>query len=369
MARDAELDRLKSAQDHAFQRKQDAWQAQDQAWKRRSIAREAMNRAHEGKQRAYEDQEASWQDYQRVRSSNGPRIDQLNSRQESAFEAMKRAFDNASSAHDRRDGASARMYAVEGHRHKAESQQAVAERRRLVDEIRAARGRHEAVKPAFQRAKGQFDQAKSEYDRAKADHERKGDDFKRAKVEFDSAKQAFQSRLEKVKAENKRKRDDKRSIAARAGVPPHYRDNVWISKEPDGAINIYFGGVGEPNGLGHGHYVMDRNGKVTYRREPFDPHGSQNYEDNDKRRSQVNQWERRFGDGRGGSVKVRFNYNEGYTDIYYGGRGRPDGEGHGHIRVLEDGTEKIVREPSVDDERQNRRDATLLDSITPDRRH
>ena len=44
---------------------------------------------------------------------------------------------------------------------------------------------------------------------------------------------------------------------------------------------IYFGGIGKPNGTGHGHYAMDRNGTVTYRHEPFDPHGAQNFEKSD----------------------------------------------------------------------------------------
>ena len=52
MAKDAELDRLKAAQDLAFQRKQDAYQAQQRAWEKRSSARDTMNRAYEAKQRA-----------------------------------------------------------------------------------------------------------------------------------------------------------------------------------------------------------------------------------------------------------------------------------------------------------------------------
>lgn len=47
MARDAELDRLKAAQDLAFQRKQDAYQAMQRAWNRRSSARDTLNRARE----------------------------------------------------------------------------------------------------------------------------------------------------------------------------------------------------------------------------------------------------------------------------------------------------------------------------------
>lgn len=122
MARDAELDRLKTAQDLAYQRKQDAYRAQQRAWEKRSSARDVMNPAFEAKQRAYAAQDSTWQDLQRMRDSYGLRIDRLNSLQETAFQNMKRAFDNASSAHDRRDGAGAASYAAEGHRYKAESQ-------------------------------------------------------------------------------------------------------------------------------------------------------------------------------------------------------------------------------------------------------
>lgn len=279
MARDAELDRLKTAQDNAFQRKQNAYDAQQRAWEQRSQAREALNRAHEEKQRAYSAQDASWQDYQRIRSYNGPRIDQLNSQQESAFQDMKRAFDNASSAHERRDGAAASSYAADGHRYKAIAKDAVDERRRLVEEIRTARSQHEATKPAFHRAKDQFNDAKRAFDRAKAEHESKQSKFKQAKTDADHATKAFKDRLDKVRAESKRRKDDKRAIAEQAGVPSQYRDDVWISKDTDGNTNIYFGGVGKPNGPGHGHYVLDSNGKVTYKRDPFDPHGAKNFED------------------------------------------------------------------------------------------
>jgi hypothetical protein len=281
VARDTELDRLKIAQDQAFQRKQDAWRAQDDAFKRLQATREAMDRAHEVRQRAYDAQEASWQEYQRIRSYNGPRIDDLNARQEVAFQAMSRAFDNASDAHNRRDGASARAYADEGHRHKADSRAAVDERRRLVAEIRAARDRHDATKPALQNAKYHFDQAKNEYNRTKADHEQKRDAYQRAKADFDQASRAFRVRLERVKAESNRRREDRRAIAERAGVPSQHLDDVWISTEPDGSVNIYFGGVGRANGPGHGHYAMDRYGTVTYRRDPFDPHGKNNFADDE----------------------------------------------------------------------------------------
>ncbi len=278
MAKDAELDRLKAAQDVAFQRKQHAYQAQQLVWEKRSSARDAMNRAYEAKQRAYQEQDRTWQYYQNVRNSHGPRIDSLNAQQESAFQNMKRSYDVASSAYDRRDGASASSHAAEGRSYKEESQRCVAERRRLVEEIRSARTQHDASKPAFQRAKDDFSSAKRAFDSAKAEHERAQMEFKRAKADFDSCAKAFRSRLEKVKTEGQKRREDKKSIAAKAGVPHQYRDNVLVSTDSSGNTNIYFGGVGKPNGPGHGHYVMDRNGNVTYKRDPFDPHGAQNFE-------------------------------------------------------------------------------------------
>jgi hypothetical protein len=280
---DSELDRLKLEQDRAFQRKQDAWQAQDQAWNRRQAARETMDRAYAEMQSEYETQNDAWQALQRVRDYNGPRIDSLNSQQETAFENMKAAFDNASSAHDSRDGLSARMYADQGHEYKAEAQQCVAERRGLVEEIREARARHEATKPSFQRAKADFDQARAEHNRLKVEHERARDEFKSAKADFGGVKNAFQARLEVVRAERQQRKNDKRSLAEQAGVPSQYLDDVWVSAAPDGSVNIYFGGIGEPSGEGHGHYAMDSYGNVTYQRDPFDPHGAENFTDYEER--------------------------------------------------------------------------------------
>ena len=339
MAKDAELDRLKTAQDLAYQRKQDAYRAQQRAWEKRSSARDAMNRAFESKQRAYAAQDSTWQDLQRMRDSYGPRIERLNSLQETAFQNMGRAFDNASSAHDRRDGASAASYAAEGHRYKAESQGYVNERRGLVAELRSAKERHEATKPAFQRAKDDFNSTKRAFDSAKTEHERAQSEFKRAKADFDSCAKAFKSRLEKVKAEGQKRREDKKSIAAKASVPYQYRDNVWVSTDSNGNTNIYFGGVGKPNGPGHGHYVMDRNGNVTYKRDPFDPHGAQNFTENQRDYSDVIGREAVSGGEfgfrckfRGYDAYVESNTNRqgrAKIDIYYGPNG-PFGPGHHH---------------------------------------
>lgn len=274
--RDAELDRLRSARESAYQRKQAAWQDQQAAWERRSSARAAMNRAYEAKQAAYADQQAAWEAYMSVKRANGPRIDSLNAQQEQSYQEMKSAFESASLAHDMRDGASARMYANQGHACKARSQTLAAERRQLVSEIRAARERFDAVKPAFWSAKDEFARAQQAFQSARAEHERTQEAFKRAKAEFDSCAKAFRSRLDELKSASRKRRKE---IAAKAGVPIKHQDDVWISTEPNGNVSIYFGGVDKPDGLGHGHYVMDRNGAVIYRRDPFTPHGAHNFTD------------------------------------------------------------------------------------------
>lgn len=291
MPRDTELDRLRAARDQAFECKQAAWDAQDQAWRQRESAKRAMNQAHASKQQAHQIQQAAWEDLQRVRDRNGPRIEHLNRVQESAYQQMQAAFDRASSAHDARDGASARAYADEGHRHKADSQAAVSERRALIQEIRDARARHDATKPAFQRAKAAFDQAKAAYDRVKADHDRAKTAFADAKRAFEAAENSYKARRSTFERTRQQQREDRRAIAVRAGVPNQYLDKIWVKTEPGGSVNIYFGGVGTPDGPGHGHYAMDASGHVTYRRDPFDPHGTHNYTDKRQRPSKPSTWD------------------------------------------------------------------------------
>ena len=140
------------------------------------------------------------------------------------------------------------------------------ERRRLVEEIRSARDKFQECKPAFQDAKDYFSSTKDIFNSAKAEHERAQAEFNKAKAEFDDCAKAFKDRLDELNSAHRKRREDKKSIAEKTGVPFQYRDNVWISKESDGNINIYFGGVGKPDDPGHGHYVMDQKGNVTYRR-------------------------------------------------------------------------------------------------------
>lgn len=330
MATDVKLEQLKIAQNQAFQRKQDAYQAQQKSWQCLSNVKEKMNRAFEAKQSAYDSQQRSWQDYRSVSDRNSPRIEYLNSAQERAYQNMKNSFDRASSAHDSHDGASAKSYATEGHNYKAEAQNYVEERRRLVEECKNARASHEPYKRTFDDAKIAFGRIKDEHEQAKAAHERANDEFKRAKTDFDAAAKAFQVRLSELRAENTKKKESNRAIAAKAGVPYQYRDNVYVSEDTDGTVNIYFGGMGKPDGFGHGHYVMDGSGSITYKREPFDPHGHQNF-------TNSVYWHKE---------KMSFDRDTGtfQTDNYISIIGDTHQKSKAHIAIDEDGNIVFVRD-------------------------
>ena len=109
-----------------------------------------------------------------------------------------------------------------------------------------------------------------------------------------------------------------------------------MSIKPSGEVNIYFSGSGSPGDPGHGHYAMDKHGMVTYRRDPFDPHGAHNYEDDETDESQYGA----NGTFEGFPALIETGFTkEGLpkVDIYYGGEGGPLGLGHGHVVKLRDG--------------------------------
>jgi len=325
MANDTRLEQLKIAQERAFTKKQETYQVQQNSWKRLSDAHDRMNRAFDAKQSAYDSQERAWQDSQSVSNRNSSRIEYLKSAQETAYQNMKNAFERASYAHDNHEGASAKSNADEGHRYQDESKGYVEERRRLVEECKSARARHEPYKRAFEEAKTVFGRAKDEYEQAKVAHERANNEFKSAKVGFDGAAKAFQARLSELKSEHAKKKENNRAIAARAGIPYQYRDNVYVSENLDGTINVFFGGFGTPDGPGHGHYSMDSNGKVTYRREPSEDHGSKNFTG-----------ENGIFNGQPAKIVISDAGNSNRMDIYYGGIGEPDGLGHNHVSVIKE---------------------------------
>ncbi len=353
MPRDPELDRLKAVEQAAFQRKQSAFQRyatardraneahdkMERAWQERSSARDEMNCEFERKQQAWEHYRSVWDEYGRTKESNSSRIDQLRSEADYEHRAMQDAFEQASSEYEYGDKSMAPYYSQQGHEHKDRRDDLNAEVSQLRQEIKDARSRAEwsASRPdesAFQSAKARFESAKARHESAQATFKRLKAKRDQAKAEFDSLqdewerlKDAFQARLELVKAENKRERE---RIFDKTGISWSERSIAKIVKKPDGTVQMYHGGVGDGDEYGHGHTVLDQFGHKTYDRGAFEAHGSQNYTD-----SQLHNgtYHGTF-DGRPAVIKVSDVGNSDQIQIFYGGKGTPDGPGHNHVNYV-----------------------------------
>ena len=302
MARNSELDSLKTREQEVFRRKQLAYQkyadAKDRAsaaysimqsaWEERCSAREEMNREYESMQHSSDNYREVWGEYSRIRDANNSRIESLRYEADSEHQMMKDCFEQASAAYEYGDKSEAPGYAAQGHEHKDRRNELNEEVGRLIQEIRNVKEAAECRAPktdssAFRRAKEVFSSAKSCHESAEAEFKRLKAERDRAKAEFNSAQEEFvhlrdefQKRLAEVKAENQRERD---KTLDEAGINWSERDDAKIVKKADGTVQVYHGGLGSGDGLGHGHTAIDQFGHKTYDRGAFEEHGHQNYTD------------------------------------------------------------------------------------------
>ena len=305
MARNSELDSLKNREQEAFRRKQLAYQKyadtkdrasaaysiMQSAWEERCSAREEMNREYESMQHSSDNYREVWGEYSRIRDANNSRIESLRYEADSEHQMMKDCFEQASAAYEYGDKSEAPGYAAQGHEHKDRRNELNEEVGRLIQEIRNAKEAAECRAPktdssAFRRAKEVFSSAKSCHESAEAEFKRLKAERDRAKAKFNSAQEEFihlrdefQKKLAEVKAENQRERD---KILDEAGINWSERDDAKIVKKADGTVQIYHGGLGSGDGLGHGHTALDQFSDKTYDRGAFEEHGRQNYTDNGK---------------------------------------------------------------------------------------
>lgn len=302
MPRNYELDSLKSVEQNAFERKQSAWKlyadlrercknaydAVESAWQERVSAREEMNSEYESMQQAIEDSKQVWDEYGRIRDSNNYEIERLRAEADSEHQQMVECFERASECYEYGDRSEAPYWSQQGHEHKERRDELNEEVRRLCEEVKSAKQNAEwrapkidasafrRVKAVFENAKARHEAAQSEFKRLKAERDQAKAEFDSAQAEYTRAKEAFQKKLEEVKANNQRERD---RILDKAGVRYSERKDAKIVKKSDGTTQVYHGGVGSGDGVGHGHTAFDRFGRKTYDRGAFEEHGEQNFTD------------------------------------------------------------------------------------------
>ena len=353
MSRSVELDNLFARKQEAFARKQVAFQkyvdarnraneAHDRmqsAWDQRVAAREEMNREFESMQQSKDSRDAIWADFNRLCQENSSRINQIRQEADMEHEMMKNCFDSASAAYEYGNKADAPMYASEGHMHKDRRDDLNAEVGRLIQEINNAKANakwqtssshgnsFQSAKSNFNNAKMLHESAETEFKNAKAERDAYKAEFDSAQAEFERLKDECQRKLNEIKANNQKERD---RILDKAGVSYLNRQDAKIVKKADGTTQVYHGGLGSGDGLFHGHVALDQSENKTYSRDAFEKHGSQNYTDS---ALQNGTYDGVF-NGQPAKIKVSDAGNSNQTQIFYGGKGAPDGPGHNHINYV-----------------------------------
>ena len=300
MSIDYELDRLKSEEQSLFQAKQAAWarwhDAQEradsaynlsqEAWNTRVSAKEVMSYEYNQMVQSSDNYRDVWAEYSRIRDYNNSRIESLKSEADYEHRQMQECFEQASWAYESGDKASAPYYSQQGHDHKDRRNELNAEISTLASEVKEAR--RDAEWRAPKTDSSAFHNAKAEFDRAKTEHQSREAEFKRLKVERDrlkaefddlnsrhkQAKEAFQKRLYSVKIRNQ---SDRQRTLDKAGIRWSEQKDAKIVKKANGTTQIYHGGLGLGDGLGHGHTALDQFDNKTYKRDAFAEHGSQNF--------------------------------------------------------------------------------------------
>ena len=133
---------------------------------------------------------------------------------------------------------------------------------------------HKELRPRAEEAQRLYDKRKKNHDALRTTHETNVATYEVSVEANELANSLYQAALGSLRALVK---DRDRARAVYAKVPARYLNRVttWIGS--DGEIHIYFAGLDQPLGPGHGHYIIGTNGKVFYRRDPMMPHGPQNY--------------------------------------------------------------------------------------------
>ncbi|MDL2235699.1 putative nuclear RNA export factor SDE5 [Christensenellaceae bacterium OttesenSCG-928-L17] len=304
MPRNPDIDRLKAIADQAFAAKQAAYDRMKPLGQRRHDMNDRLNSswdevcsARDEMNSAYERQQNAWESYKSERDSISAQIDSVAQDADRAHEAMKDAFERASYAYESGDKASAPFYASEGRDYQYERNSYNEEKARLISIAKSMTPPSSDFHHYKERYNSLMDSHKAlqaEYKSVKAQHEAARDEFDRAKQQCDAAKAAFERAIE---AERAKWRDEScRECGATIRVniewshPPKYckhckekfkaqkdriasaagksADDVKVRFNPaTGKNDVYFGGIGEADGHGHGHAVVSDTGKVHYLRD------------------------------------------------------------------------------------------------------
>ncbi len=325
MSQDYLLEQLRQTRQRAFDRKQEAFAnyqvlrdrannlfaALQQANQEYDDARARMNSEFSRLKNYRDHHDSVWQDYSHRRDRLIGEIEDLRDRADQAHAQMGDCFERAHNEYEYGNKAEAAYWSAQGKSCRETRDDLNAQVQQLREELKSAKAdaEYKAPRPdssTFYQAKERFGQVKSKqaqahtsFKQAKADRDAARATFDQLQKEYEKAQKDFQEHLNQLKAQHQQER--KRTLD-KAGVDYFERDSAKIVKKADGTTQVYYGGLGDGDGLGHGHTTLDAQGKVTYDRQAFAAHGRQNHKDNQR----GNWGERIWGTIEGHEVTARF---------------------------------------------------------------
>lgn len=287
MPRDPDFDRLEAERHQALRLERDTGTALKNAEDSLSAAHLTHAKALAASERARQEEERTLHRYREVRRINPRHIRALEAKKKHALASRKQARAEALAIEYRRidTGGLAARYRAEGDRYKEQAQACDDERLRLVNEIRYAREAHEAAVTKCVCAERDVVAAKQAVALAETNYQRAVAAHAEAEAKVQAAQLASHTWRQQLEAAALQRREEDRLIALQAGVPARYLDNIQVVHKDDGTTHIYFGGIGNPGGPYHGHYVLNADGVLEYARLPYAAGGGHNYVDTPEPRS------------------------------------------------------------------------------------
>jgi len=351
MSQDYLLEQLRQTRQRAFERKQEAFAnyqvlrdrannlfaALQQANREYDDARARMNSEFSHLKSCRDHHDSVWQDYSQIRDRLLGRIEDLRDRADQAHAQMGDCFDRAHSEYEYSNKAEAAYWSAQGKSCRETRDELNAQVQQLREELKSAKAdaEYKAPRPdssAFYQAKERFSQVKSKqaqahtsFKQAKADRDAARATFDQLQKEYEKAQKDFQERLNYLKAQHQQER--KRTLD-KAGVDYFERDSAKIVKKADGTTQVYHGGLGSGDGIGHGHTTLDAQDKVTYDRQAFAAHGRQNFKDDGQ--GGWGPYLRGTIEGHEVTVRIGQGRNEGATLIADGILSNKQFKGHSH---------------------------------------
>lgn len=196
----------KTAEQMAFQRKQEAWASYDEvkkrvnkvhnalrlAWKKRCTIREEMNEEYRAMKAADERSDKVWAAYESICERNKAQIESLRSEADLEHSEVQRCFNQVNNALRRGDESMVSYYSREGNKHRDRRNVLNAEINALYREMEEAEQNANKIAPKKANNAG-FRAARKRFLHAKKHHEAVQAEFKRLKAERDRLKAEFET--------------------------------------------------------------------------------------------------------------------------------------------------------------------------------